>query len=161
MRMSGITIRRAMAYDLPRMYEIEKECFSVPWSSDGIAAAVVSDVVTTLCAELSGELAGYGMIAAVCDESELLNLAVTPGLRRRGAGKALLTALLSDAAGRGAAITYLEVRESNGAARALYEKFGFSAVGRRKNYYTSPTEDALIMAKKLEQSGDSNDNPRD
>jgi [ribosomal protein S18]-alanine N-acetyltransferase len=84
------------------------------------------------------------------DEGELANLAVAPDLRGQGIAGALLDAMLSDASRRGITQVYLEVRESNTAARHLYAARGFGEIGRRKSYYRSPTEDALILRRTID-----------
>jgi ribosomal-protein-alanine N-acetyltransferase len=84
------------------------------------------------------------------DEGELANLAVAASDRGQGVGAALLDAMLDDASARGTLQVYLEVRESNAAARRLYASKGFEEIGRRKQYYRSPTEDALILRRTLE-----------
>ena len=81
------------------------------------------------------------------DEGDIGNVAVAPDSRRRGSGAALLKALFAESERRGAAVLQLEVRESNFAARRLYEKNGFEIVGKRKNYYEKPAEDAILMSK--------------
>ena len=83
------------------------------------------------------------------DEGEIANLAVAPSARRHGIGAALLDASLGEARRRGVKQVYLEVRESNAAARALYERRGFSVVGRRKRYYRHPDEDALLLRRTI------------
>jgi ribosomal-protein-alanine N-acetyltransferase len=92
-----------------------------------------------------------GFIAARCnlDEVHVNNIGVRHGYRRRGVGGALLGAALAAAAGRGAREAILEVRASNLDAQALYARFGFKVVGRRKNYYRDPPEDALVMTRRL------------
>ena len=86
------------------------------------------------------------MIASEC---ELQNIVVSQKNKRRGIGERLLKRGLFISAERGAEVLYLEVRDSNNAARALYEKLGFHTVGRRKEYYKTPTEDAVLMKKDL------------
>ena len=81
------------------------------------------------------------------DEGDIGNVAVAPDSRRRGIGAALLKALFAESERRGAAVLQLEVREGNFAARRLYEKNGFEIVGKRKNYYEKPAEDAILMSK--------------
>jgi ribosomal-protein-alanine N-acetyltransferase len=92
----------------------------------------------------TGELAGYVFCREVAGESELLNLAVDPELRRGGVGRMLLVAAIDWLTLRGARETFLEVRASNAAAIALYEGAGFRAVGRRPGYYQRPPEDAIL-----------------
>jgi ribosomal-protein-alanine N-acetyltransferase len=92
---------------------------------------------------------GYVVAWYVLDEAELANLAVHPDLRHQGVGQALLDAMLNDASARGTSQVYLEVRESNVAARQLYGTRGFEEVARRKRYYRTPTEDALILRRTL------------
>ena len=99
--------------------------------------------------EEKGVAAAYGGIITVLDEGQILNIATHPDYRRRGLGDALLSRMLSDSKEKGIKFITLEVRESNAAARGLYEKKGFYQVGRLKNYYDSPREDALILKLEL------------
>lgn len=94
-------------------------------------------------------IAAYGVIYTAADEGDLANIAVIPEMRRRGLGEALLTRLLSAAVEKGAQRIFLEVRESNESARGLYKKVGFEEIGKRRNYYVNPREDAVIMEKSL------------
>lgn len=100
-----------------------------------------------LAAEEGNDLLGYVWARFVLDEGDIGNVAVAPDSRRRGIGAALLKALFAESERRGAAVLQLEVRESNLAARRLYEKNGFEIVGKRKNYYEKPAEDAILMSK--------------
>ena len=126
---------------------LEAVCFSDPWSEGSFAQSLSSDAMSFFAAVMpDGRIIGYAGIASVADESELLNIAVDPSVRRLGTASALLSHAFDEAKTRGASVMYLEVRESNTPARALYEKFGFRAVGTRKNYYRLPTENAIIMA---------------
>ena len=157
--MSGYTKRPSELRDVDMMSAIERVCFTVPWSRESIEQTVKSDAaycVSVLCGD---DVVGYGFSVTVADESEILNLAVSPEHRRRGIGRLILDEMLKGAASSGAKTAYLEVRESNKAASALYESEGFTVVGRRKNYYKLPTEDAVIMAKVLVGGAD-NDNSR-
>jgi ribosomal-protein-alanine N-acetyltransferase len=88
---------------------------------------------------------GYVVAWVVADEAEIANLAVTQERRRSGIGRRLLEAAASEAEVAGARMVYLEVRESNAAARALYGSGGFTLVGRRSRYYRNPSEDALVL----------------
>ena len=95
--------------------------------------------------EATGKIAGYVIAFDAADEGEILNLAVAPSGRRRGMGRALVEAMLRLLTERGVHQVYLEVRESNAPARALYAAQGFREVGRRKQYYRRPVEDAIVL----------------
>ncbi len=126
---------------------LENECFSKPWSRADIAAQLTNPAARFLVAEAAGDVAGYIGIYEVFESCEVANLAVTEKYRRRGLASALIQKASADAIKRGCEFITLEVRESNLAARSLYEKLGFSVEGRRKNFYTSPAEDGIIMTK--------------
>lgn len=96
-------------------------------------------------AERGFEVAGYVVARAVADEGEILNLAVAPAHQRRGIGRELAERAIAALSAQGARAVYLEVRESNTAARRLYEGLGFEAVARRPNYYRQPAEAALVL----------------
>jgi len=98
-----------------------------------------------LVAVAGGDVAGYAIAHVAADEGEILNLGVVAAHQRRGVGRRLVQAMLATLAARGAAAVYLEVRESNAAARALYEELGFGEVGRRSRYYRRPVEDAILL----------------
>lgn len=98
-----------------------------------------------LVAEADARIGGYVVALDAADEGEILNLAVAETGRRRGLGRALVQAIVDALAARGVREVYLEVRESNAAARALYAAFGFKDVGRRKGYYRRPVEDAIVL----------------
>ena len=92
-----------------------------------------------------GKIAGYVVALDAADEGEILNLAVAEVGRRRGLGRALVQAILERLRERDVRQVYLEVRESNAPARALYAAFGFKEVGRRRAYYRRPVEDAMVL----------------
>jgi ribosomal-protein-alanine N-acetyltransferase len=146
---SDLLIRTLSYADLAAMMAIEVESYSTPWREstfEGLLRRSDSDLigVTRL-----GKLVGYAICWTVGDQAELGNLAVTPAERGRGIGKRLVNAALDRVAERGAVECFLEVRESNHAARALYEGCGFQSIGRRRNYYAKPMEDALVMRRDL------------
>jgi ribosomal-protein-alanine N-acetyltransferase len=99
--------------------------------------------------EADGRVIGFLIGRCVVDEAEILNLAVAQGNRRRGEGTALLKAALEEFCTRGVSRVFLEVRDSNAAAVAFYEKHGFSKVGRREGYYREPFESAIVMENKI------------
>jgi ribosomal-protein-alanine acetyltransferase len=100
-------------------------------------------------AESEGRVVGFLAARIAADEIEILNLAVDPASRRRGAGTALLDAALEHGRRAGAARVFLEVRESNLAARRFYDRHGFTVAGRRLRYYRQPEEDALLMVREV------------
>ncbi len=140
---------------LDDIYKIELSSFADPWSRDSILSALSAlDGDSVLCHALlyDGMPAGFSILVCAADESELLNIAVDNKYRRRGFASALLENAELSAVSCGASVMYLEVRESNEAAKSLYKKHGFNTVGKRKNYYRRPSEDAVVMAKVLNKS---------
>ena len=124
---------------------IEKACFADPWSANSLELLTREGIgVGFLCTDGDRVVAYGGMICAV-DEGQITNIAVLPEYRRRGMGDALVRALLRYAKDEHLDTVTLEVRASNAAAIALYRRLGFREVGRRKAFYSKPTEDALIM----------------
>lgn len=130
---------------LPQVAALEQVCFPAdPWSENLFRAALENPGAAVLLAEEDGAVLGYAVLSAVLDEGNLDNIAVAPEYRRRGVADALLGALTGF--GREClALLTLEVRASNAPAIALYEKHGFLPVGRRRNYYSGPREDAVLM----------------
>lgn len=124
--------------------EIEKECFSEPWSENALRDGVARDDARYFVAVSGGEAVGYIGSHTVLGEVSITNIAVKKAMRRRGAANALLNTLLEDCKKANDEFVTLEVRTSNAAAIALYEKNGFKKVGTRKNFYSSPCEDALL-----------------
>ena len=124
--------------------EIEVLCFSEPWSAASLAL-LTTEQGGGLAAMADGRTVGYVGSLSVIDELEITNVAVHPAYRRRGIGAALLGALIDVAHTENAVRITLDVRQSNEAALALYEKFGFTPCGRRKNFYSAPKEDAIVM----------------
>ena len=130
--------------------ELEKICFSDPWSEKSVASELNNKLALWLIAEEEDRVAGYIGSQTCGDESDVMNVAVHPDFRRRGIAEALVTGLADQLKAIGSRCLTLEVRASNAPAIALYEKMGFAEVGRRKNYYRNPREDALIMRKEWE-----------
>ena len=131
---------------LPQLTALEQICFPAdPWSESVYRAALDNPAVAILLAQgEDGALLGYAVLSTVLDEGNLDNIAVAPEARRQGVADALLSALTAFGQEHLACLM-LEVRASNAPAIALYEKHGFTAVGRRKNYYDAPREDAILM----------------
>ena len=128
---------------LDTLAEIEKACFHTPWSADMLREELGKGIF--LVAEQDGAVAGYVGCQTVLDEGYITNVAVSPDCRRRGIGRALIAELTERAKRAGLAFVTLEARASNAPAITLYEGAGFRRVGVRKNFYTAPAEDAVLM----------------
>lgn len=138
-------IRRMREADLPRVMVIEDACFSTPWKDATFRGLMKRTDTDLYVAELDGQIAGYAACWTVIDQSELGNVAVAPESRGLGIGGALVDTVVERVKERGAHELFLEVRESNTLAQAIYRDRGFVVVGRRRSYYAQPTEDALVM----------------
>ncbi|MDH3733183.1 MAG: ribosomal protein S18-alanine N-acetyltransferase [Gemmatimonadota bacterium] len=140
--------------DLPQILEIENASFATPWSPKTFLNLLRRPNAALFTAEyVPGDVVGYAVIWFAGPEGELGDLAVRAEGRRRGVGSALVEAALSEAARRASQEVYLEVRESNLAARNLYERHGFEVVNRRTGYYSDPVEDALVMRRFVPTAG--------
>ncbi|MBZ5522944.1 MAG: ribosomal protein S18-alanine N-acetyltransferase [Acidobacteriia bacterium] len=144
-----VRVRHANADDLPRMMELAKRAATAAqWSAAAFERLFAEDrqaARVVLVVEDDGEVAGFLAARESAGEWEIENLAVSGPARRRGLGSRLLGEFLHQARSSGGRDVFLEVRESNTAARALYEKWAFCEAGRRKQYYQDPCEDALIL----------------
>ena len=140
-------IRPMTAADVPSVAALEKLCFSDPWSVSSIASELDNPLSLWLVWEEDGAAAAYLGVQRVPPQADVMNVAVSPALRRRGIARALFAELER----RLPEIDelFLEVRASNSGAIALYRTLGFEQVGRRPNYYLDPREDALILRKEL------------
>lgn len=134
---------------LAALAQIEKACFHAPWSADMLREELGKGIF--LVAEQDGAAAGYVGCQTVLDEGYITNVAVSPDCRRQGIGRALIAELAEQAKRAGLAFVTLEVRASNMPAIALYEGAGFKPVGVRKNFYTAPAEDAVLMTLYLKE----------
>lgn len=129
--------------------EIENICFSDSWGDISVGLTAADNGGVFAVAEIDGMAAGY-VIGRVCaDESELYRIAVLPQLRGKGIAKALTEEFFRQSVLLGAEKAFLEVRSENIPAIRLYEKCGFTAAGKRKNYYVNPTDDAVIYVRDL------------
>ena len=168
----NITVRQMNTDDLPAVAAIEAACYTDPWSEKGFADALVMPGSVLLAAECltdrkeafdspAGKApdadskervpAGYIGMYTAADEGEIIKVTVSHAFRRKGVGTALISALIREAAKRGIRNIYLEVRISNTAAAALYEKAGFAHCGIRKGFYDWPKEDAYVMCLKMNE----------
>ena len=139
-------LRPMASSDLAEVLRIEEASFRTPWS-EGIFRNLMRRANARLWVAESeaGELLGYAVAWFAGSEAELGDLAVSPAARQSGVGRGLVEAVLEDARNHGIQLVFLEVRESNTAARRLYEKVGFEPVGRCPGYYVRPVEDAVVM----------------
>ena len=142
---------------LDEVAELERICFTTPWSRNMLAEELDNYLSAFLVAlDDNDKVAGYAGLQAVLDEGYITNVAVRPDCRRQGIAGKLLQVFLDFAKGNHLAFLSLEVRSSNYDAIALYGSRGFRSVGRRKNYYEHPREDAIIMTKEFEHHGAEN-----
>ncbi len=132
---------------LKAIAEIEKECFSDPWSEEALRSELTNDGACFLSAIVNDEVAGYMGMHMVLDECYIANVAVKPSFRRQGIAESLLYTAEKTAKDKNCSFISLEVRVSNTPAISLYKKRGYISQGERKNFYSHPTENALIMTK--------------
>jgi ribosomal-protein-alanine N-acetyltransferase len=144
-----MTIRPLTPFDAEMMAELEKSCFSLPWSLQSVRSELENPIGLYLGAFIEGRLAGYAGMQLILDEGYITNIAAAPALRRLGIAGRLMAGLMAVARERGLSFVTLEVRKSNIPAQNLYIKHGFVAVGTRKNYYDEPKEDAVIMTRQF------------
>jgi ribosomal-protein-alanine N-acetyltransferase len=148
---ANVTVRLARREDVEDVASIERGAFSDPWSVGTFRSLASNPLVHFAVAEdaITGKLFGYVVVWYVIDEAEIANLAVSPDARRQGIGARLLDYALDIARERQCRVVFLEVRESNIAARSLYDSRGFTVAGRRPKYYRKPVEDALVLRCRL------------
>lgn len=141
-------IRAAEQMDIDAIVRVENACFSTPWSIDAIKHEICENKLADFmiaCYE-ENNIIGYIGIWTLLDECQINKIAVMPEKRKIGIGKTILNHVIELTRDMGVKSWYLEVRESNTAAQALYRSAGFSSVGTRKNYYINPVEDAVLMS---------------
>lgn len=140
-----ITFRKMIAEDSDAVAEIEIKSFSRPWKREDFWHESQNKNAEYIVGEIDEKIIAYAGAWIAFNEAEVMNVAVDENFRGQGIGKKLFAELIKVCIERGANAITLEVRPSNLAAVRLYESFGLKSVGRRKNYYDKPTEDALIM----------------
>ena len=151
----GMEFARLDRNDLAALAALEKECFATPWTEEQFLLGLEQGVFKVFGLKDDGVLAAYCSFYHVADGMEILNIAVRPELRRVGLGRRLLGLVLGICARMGIVEAHLEVRVGNTAARRLYEGFGFTACGVRKEYYPDNGEDAVVMRLDLEKRAES------
>ena len=140
-----ITFRKMTAEDAEQVAEIDFKSFSVPWRMTDYWKYAQEKNIEAVVGEIEKKIVAYAAAFVSFEEAEVFKIAVEPELRGQGLGSKIFAELIQAVKKRGAKAITLEVRPSNVAAVKMYENFGLKSVGRRKNYYTNPTEDALIM----------------
>ena len=141
-------IRLLAREHLAEVAEIERLCFSQPWSEQSLGL-LIADGGVGFVALVDGAVAAYGGMLYVLDEGQITNIATHPDYRRRGLARAVVDALCEYAMEKELCSVFLEVRESNLAARELYRGCGYGEIGTRRRFYRDPTEDAVLMERKI------------
>ena len=136
---------------VPDLVSIEQVAFTPPWSENALINEIKRDDALFKVAVQNGEVLGFCILRLISGEAELFQIAVADKHRRSGIGSRLLDSALAVCAQNETYAVYLEVRQGNEGAIKLYEKHGFSCSGHRKNYYSNPAEDAVIMVLDLKQ----------
>ncbi len=144
-----IIIRKMTEADVTFVAQLEKECFSSPWTVDGLKSELSNDKAYFYVLESEGNVAAYMGMHIVLDECYIANVAVKPDFRRKGFGKLLVENAVKVAEENECTFITLEVRKSNESAISLYCKCGFESLGERKDFYSAPRENALIMTRNL------------
>ena len=152
--MTELSVRRLGAADIDALLAVEAACFSAPWSRDSYLHELSGNDLAFywglfVDGDNGPQLAGFAGYWLIVDEGHITNVAVAPARQRQGLGRLLVQTLINACLAQGGRRMTLEVRAGNRAAIGLYEGFGFSVQGRRRDYYDRPREDALIMWKEL------------
>ena len=142
-----MTITKMLESHVSQIAELEKLCFHDPWSENSISSEVDNKLSLWLVAIEDNRVIGYVGSQTVLGETDMMNIAVHPDHRKKGVATALINELVSSLALNGSHSLMLEVRASNVPAISVYTKMDFVEVGRRRNYYRKPREDALILRK--------------
>ena len=145
-----MTFREMSVEDLEQVVEIEKALFSDPWTKEGFFTFLTKENTMFFVVEEKEKILAYCSMQTVLDEGDILNVAVRSDRQKEGIGYFLVDSMLKMAEMIGIHIVHLEVREGNGTARRLYERLGFKEDGLRRDYYTDPTENAVLMTKMLD-----------
>ena len=145
-----INIREAIENDIDAMVNIETASFSVPWSRTAFEESFENRYTKMFVAEDEDKVVGYSVIGLIVPDAEILNVAVEESYRRQGIGEMLIDSLIALGDKEDVSDFFLEVRASNEPAIELYRKKGMEVIGRRKDYYDMPVEDAVLMHYKNE-----------
>jgi ribosomal-protein-alanine N-acetyltransferase len=141
-------LREMLVEDLDQVMELERDLFHVPWTREGFFTFLTRKDAMFLVVEEKGQILGYCGLLMVLDEGDITNVAVKRERQREGIGNFLLESMIRLANDLGVTTIHLEVRRSNETAIRLYERAGFVRDGIRKNYYSEPVEDAILMTRR-------------
>ncbi len=144
---NSFTIIKMTAKNIDGLVKIENECFSKPWTQSGFENELKNDTANFHVALCNNQEEAYMGYYIILDEGYVANIAVLPEYRRRGIAGALIENALTQCREKKLLFLSLEVRKGNENAVRLYKKYGFETVGERKNFYSAPVENALIMTK--------------
>ncbi|MFI3142101.1 MAG: ribosomal protein S18-alanine N-acetyltransferase [Clostridia bacterium] len=147
--LSQIKLSYIQAEDIKSVAQIEKECFSKPWSENMIQEKLENDYSIFIVAKFEAEVVGYIGASLICGECYVDNVAVTQKFRRMGVASMILDELITQMEQKDCELITLEVRKSNETAQKLYQMKQFEEIGERKNYYYYPVENAVIMTRYL------------
>lgn len=148
--MGEVIIRGMLHVDIDQIVNIEKVCFSLPWSKASFENELKNEFAYYQCAEEAGRVVGYMGMWKIIDECHITNVAVLPEYRNKQIASMLIKKMVEICKCSEISTMTLEVRVSNVPAINLYKKYGFFSVGKRPNYYVKPSEDALIMWKQID-----------
>lgn len=129
--------------------ELERLCFTSPWSLASLTEELANPLAVFRTAEIGGKIVGYVGMHHIIDEGYITNIAVLPDYREQGIARVLMNELIGYGERNSLRMITLEVRESNAAARRLYESLRFEVAGKRKNFYSRPVEDAVLMTREF------------
>ncbi|HEX6308904.1 MAG TPA: ribosomal protein S18-alanine N-acetyltransferase [Longimicrobiales bacterium] len=145
-----VQLRDMTSTDVPSVVAIERAAYTMPWTEATFRGLLRRRDAEMVTADAGGTVVGYAAFWCVVDQGELGNVAVTTAWRGAGIGGRLVEEVLRRAARRGVREVFLEVRPTNTVARRLYEQLGFRPVGRRRNYYQRPVEDAIVLRRAVD-----------
>ena len=144
-KMENLTVSLFERDDIDALVKIEQEEFSIPFKEKDFSDIYDSEISNVLVAKYNGILVGYVSFTVIIDECQIINFATKNEFKRQGVGKRVMEALFDHCEKLGVLKYFLEVRESNLGAIALYEKYGFVPVGISKNHFSAPRENAILM----------------